>query len=339
MGNQWPGEVSRALATCRVFVPLYSPRYFGSEHCGREWSAIQMRLAAHMSDPPPVIMPVVWFPVGDDDLPECASRIQYSQDGLWSRNHSTGLYGLIKVQSRRDAYRKAILELARRIKAVAESSPLLEAHDLPDYTTLSNAFADYKVSRRIKVTVVAPHLGNLPEGRNPYYYGMTAQEWNPYRHEDNPRSVVSHVAEFARGQGFATETAALGLPGEPPDAPGMVLVDPWAADRPETYETLRKFGDEGARWFPVVVPWNMADAQTSDAEPRLRRSLGEAMTGGEGDPAIHDVTSLRALRHDMPKMLAVASKRFLQTAQVYPPPGPVVRRPRLMEPGDDNRPE
>ena len=33
-GQEWPWRLSNALATCRVFVPLYSKRYFKSEHCG-----------------------------------------------------------------------------------------------------------------------------------------------------------------------------------------------------------------------------------------------------------------------------------------------------------------
>ena len=38
-GHEWPERLSNALATCRVFVPLYSRRYFKSEHCGKEWFA------------------------------------------------------------------------------------------------------------------------------------------------------------------------------------------------------------------------------------------------------------------------------------------------------------
>jgi hypothetical protein len=38
-GHEWPWRLSNALATCSVFVPLYSRRYFKSEHCGKEWFA------------------------------------------------------------------------------------------------------------------------------------------------------------------------------------------------------------------------------------------------------------------------------------------------------------
>ena len=47
LGGDWRDEVARALATCRVFVPLYSPRYFTREECGVEWHAFAQRLIDH----------------------------------------------------------------------------------------------------------------------------------------------------------------------------------------------------------------------------------------------------------------------------------------------------
>src|SRR6201999_3916000 len=35
LDHHWPNELARALAASRVFVPLYSRRYFESEHCGK----------------------------------------------------------------------------------------------------------------------------------------------------------------------------------------------------------------------------------------------------------------------------------------------------------------
>jgi len=42
-GHDWPRRLSVALATCRVFVPLYSRAYFKSEQCGKEWFAFNLR--------------------------------------------------------------------------------------------------------------------------------------------------------------------------------------------------------------------------------------------------------------------------------------------------------
>ncbi|MEV1166964.1 TIR-like protein FxsC [Nonomuraea sp. NPDC049784] len=337
LGEQWPDEVSRALATCRVFVPLYSPRYFNSEQCGREWSAIQMRLRAHTSEPPPVIIPIMWIPIEPNSMPDCARLIQFSQEGFWPDYLRHGLYSVAKVSSQRNKFLQATLTLARRISQVAELSPLQEAQDLPRYTTLPNAFDGYRAEQRMKVSVVAPHLGNLPNGRNPYYYGMRPHEWNPYRDEGNHQPLAHQVTEFARRRGIGAEIGPLSIPEDDqgsPDQPGMMLVDPWATDMPDTYEALRQFGGEMTRWFPVVVPWNSRDKETSDAEPRLRRLLGEAIPGGQGQPAVHEIKSLDDLQREMPRMLERAFNRYLRTAQVYPPPGGSGKKPRLMEPGD-----
>src|SRR3984885_15990586 len=46
-GHEWPERLSNALATCRVFVPLYSRRDFKSEHCGKEWFAFNRGRLKH----------------------------------------------------------------------------------------------------------------------------------------------------------------------------------------------------------------------------------------------------------------------------------------------------
>ena len=47
IGAQWSPELTAALARCRVFVPLYSRRYFESDNCGREWFAFARREITH----------------------------------------------------------------------------------------------------------------------------------------------------------------------------------------------------------------------------------------------------------------------------------------------------
>ena len=47
IGTQWSPQLNSALARCRVFVPLYSRRYFESDNCGREWFAFARREITH----------------------------------------------------------------------------------------------------------------------------------------------------------------------------------------------------------------------------------------------------------------------------------------------------
>ncbi len=54
LGTEWSPELTAALAKCRVFVPLYSRRYFESDNCGREWFAFARRELTHRARGRPV---------------------------------------------------------------------------------------------------------------------------------------------------------------------------------------------------------------------------------------------------------------------------------------------
>ncbi|MFK0134629.1 TIR-like protein FxsC [Streptomyces rubiginosohelvolus] len=63
-GEGWSERLGEVLATCRVFVPLFSPRYFASEMCGKEWHAFEQRAIRHRAStdqPAEAIVPALWF--------------------------------------------------------------------------------------------------------------------------------------------------------------------------------------------------------------------------------------------------------------------------------------
>jgi len=69
-GQEWPERLSEALASCSVFVPLYSRRYFKSEHCGKEWFAFNRRRLNHRAKnthPVETIVPALWIPAANSD--------------------------------------------------------------------------------------------------------------------------------------------------------------------------------------------------------------------------------------------------------------------------------
>ena len=81
LGVEWPPELTKALATCRVFVPLYSRRYFESDNCGKEWSAFARREVNHNARGRPAvnaIVPALWTNLGQAALPDVAQSIQYN---------------------------------------------------------------------------------------------------------------------------------------------------------------------------------------------------------------------------------------------------------------------
>ena len=95
-GDEWPWRLSRNLATCRVFVPMYSRRYFQSEHCGKEWAAFRDRArngSAHASGHVEAMLPALWRPISQQALPEAASEIHFNPGELGQIYAEYGFYG------------------------------------------------------------------------------------------------------------------------------------------------------------------------------------------------------------------------------------------------------
>lgn len=123
-GTLWPAELAEALAMCQVFVPLYSPRYFESEWCGREWAAFMRREAAHGTNGYPfsAIVPVLWTGVDSVRPPPCAADRQFADNRLGDSYKKIGLYGMKNVN--RPAYLRAVYYIATTICDVAAATKL-----------------------------------------------------------------------------------------------------------------------------------------------------------------------------------------------------------------------
>lgn len=185
-GEGWSERLGEALATCRVFVPLFSPRYFASEMCGKEWYAFAQRAIHHRArsnQSAEAIVPALWVPVPPTQLPGPAERLQFNHRDFGDRYVSDGLYGLIKLKLFEEEYERAVYELAKRIVTVADTIRLGTGRPV-DYRLAPSAFGppDSGVGgpRPMQVTIAAPTRHDLPEGRNAEYYGDSPQDWNPY---------------------------------------------------------------------------------------------------------------------------------------------------------------
>lgn len=341
-GHRWPDRLAEALATCRVFVPLYSPRYFESEQCGKEWAAFLQRIKNHEGQDgqmPEAIVPALWIPLPPDQLPRVAQEIQYTHDGLGPRYLEDGFYGLVKLSAMRAHYQRATLALAKRIVEVAQRTHVSAMDPPPKYEELRSVFHDYSPQRPLRVTVVAPDLDGLPPGRTPYYYGQTPEEWNPFRGESNTRPLVSHAEEIAAAHGFLPDVGSLDAHAgvltadAPEERPSVMLVDPWATTGPECRKTLRAFDRRKRHWVNVIVPWNHEDRESMEARPRLERSLNEVLHNNLPDPH-REIASVAAFRGALSDALGRAANHLFKTAPAYPPEGTPTRRPRLMQPED-----
>ncbi|MFC4058401.1 TIR-like protein FxsC [Planomonospora corallina] len=340
-GENWPRALSEQLSTCRVFVPLYSPRYFESEACGKEWASFTGRAADHVAAGgvmPNAIVPALWTPVRLESMPQVAKDIQFNHTELGPHYADKGFYGIMKLKKYHHHYQNAVHELGRRIIEVAESTPMPRG-DIPNFTEARNVFADSKPERPITVTVVAPDVATLPPGREPYHYGRTPVEWDPYRTDDGSRPLASRVAETARSRGFLPEVGTLDehaemLAGDEAQAPGVMLVDPWATIDHGCKQALQPVDRPGRPWVAVMVPWNRQDAQTVKYQDGLRTHLRKALANKLAEPESRPhIPTFDDFQEMLPDVLRRAEQRYLSRAPAYPPEGDRIDRPKL------NRPE
>jgi FxsC-like protein len=242
-----------------------------------------------------------------------------------------GFYGIMKVSRWRDAYENALYLLARRIVYAADASPV-EPEQALQYESLPAAFGGHAGTgpgdKPLRITVVAPRRDGLPVGRDPLYYGRDAREWNPYA-ESSVRSLADHATDLARSLAYTTDVGDLYqheaelLGGEPPSAPEVLLIDPWAVMQLECRETLQRLDRMDKPWVQVVVVWNQQDTQLRADTAPIRAALDTALPRKlrEGRVtsalAVRGVPSLEDFGAVLPTVIAAAARHYLRSAPIH----------------------
>ena len=347
-GDAWPARLDRALAACRVFVPLYSRQYFADEHCGREWSAFVRRSPGDGAAAPMAIVPAVWLPVDQELIPDAARAIPCDDAGVQAYTDH-GFFGIMKLARYRESYAAALAYLAGKIVDTALRAPVANIPVL-GYASLESAFGAGDVGmpggRPLHITIAAPSLDDLPQDRGTSYYGPAALDWAPYQ-PGSPRALAAYISDLARALGYRPlvsdleERSAELLSGERPSAPGLLIVDPWAALQDKCRELLRLLDTIDMPWVQVVVPWNTQDPETTLAERKLRVAIEETLPRklAEGRAtsalAVWGVPTLEDFTQVVPPLLTTAARQYHRYALVRLPSGAMVERPRLTVSGQD----
>lgn len=334
-GEGWSERLGEALATCRVFVPLFSPRYFASEMCGKEWYAFEQRAIHHRTRTnrsESAIVPALWVPVPPSQLPVPAEHLHYNHRDLGVRYLSDGLYGLIKLRLLAQEYEQAVYGLAKAIVRVADTTSLALGPPV-DYRDAPSAFGPPGgggAPRPMRITVAAPTRHNLPQGRDPACYGDSPQDWNPY-HPASARSLAQVAGDIARAlnyQPVITSFDDASRRQEPqwlPSTPEILFVDRWGLADEGRRRQLAAYDAEDRPWVSMVVPWHRDDPQNeaaaSELAETLERTMPVKMRQGRtySRAAARGVPTLEAFERILPQVIEVAAQQYLRHATVYPP--------------------
>ena len=139
VSGRWSKRIIHALATCRVFMPIYSPSYPTSDFCGREWTVFARRLRAYSAasgDDADAVVPVLWTPV--TDIADWVGRapfapLQYvSGHADYHQYRDRGIYGLSD-----DERKKVTFYLAGRVAEAYRDDPVPPADPTMDYAAFT----------------------------------------------------------------------------------------------------------------------------------------------------------------------------------------------------------
>lgn len=337
----WPNDVRTALATCRTFVALCSPKYLLSERCGREWTIFSERLDRYREATgitAPARIPLVWS----------GSRLHPSL-GPAQPTGSTDVRILVRLRSHRDAYREVLRRLADRIVSTAHAHPLPRSAADLDPETAGNAFAQplrqetQHAPQQVHFVVAAGTRDEMRSVRTDvHYYGDERQDWAPYR-PTLGGPLAAHAREVAAEQQLGSDVADLEELRERLARARrnndivVLLVDAWVTRLEKYRRTLAEFDRAGDGPVAILVPSSDEDPETADHRGELRSGLIRVLPDATGRRELMfraAIETLGGFDSDLAVALEEARNKIFSTGHVFrrpagrlPAPRPILEGP------------
>ncbi|MFI6094185.1 TIR-like protein FxsC [Lentzea sp. NPDC051213] len=189
-GTNWPTVAGEAVGNAKVFVPVYSSWYFGSETCGREWNGFARRLEQHRiqtGETLASILPVWWVP--PTYRPDATKDMHDTRDQFGSTYRENGLRSLM-TRGMEPEYRAFVEKFALQVLEAGRMPPRpLSGINL---RTEPNAFArqaptttapaaQFSGPKKVNFVVAAGTSAEMRAVRESLEaYGETWDDWKPY---------------------------------------------------------------------------------------------------------------------------------------------------------------
>lgn len=315
LGQQWKEEVVDALLNSKVLVCLYSPAYFQSPYCGREWQLFHLRRTRYLEAQraagevdariPPVIKPVIWIPpVVDTDpvsandearkpvsLPETIDKaVRGDHYTLGKQSELYNVEGLRYVLKRgyKQRYNDYLVKLAKQIIHAGSLPPLPGLGQAPSLLELEPAFPIQPTasSRHVRFVFVAADPKKFGTARSPEPYLETGgYDWKPY-YPDQKVSIgdfVHYVAtqkelDFTSDDLPFSQSLRNEIEAAWKDGKIVVLlVDGWTLSWDQRCQSILRELDEKGSYTncSVIVPWNDNDPEMAANRSGIEQVLAD----------------------------------------------------------------
>lgn len=301
VGQDWNAALGEALGHCRTMLALYTPDYFRSDFCGREWKAFEDRQRSHREVTgvdAKALIPVLWEPV--PSIPSGAAHIQYDNLDFGENYAQWGLRRILIADPGGEEYRRIVNLIARQILVAAEHFRIRPAGGLdlngPDSAGPFPSATERAEPGSHAVLLVAARTSAKAHdrGTDPGCHGESPTDWNPY-HAESPEPLAERASLLLEERGYTVRTEivsdALGATLDEARGQGQVavlLVEASAAADEPFGRALRAYDRGNHPGSAAIVP---CDPDEAGDGPRSK-TYWEAVRGalpfnwakGAGDP-------------------------------------------------------
>jgi FxsC-like protein len=335
VNSNWKTDLSRALGTAQVFVPLLSPDYLTRSWPGREWAGFERRMkSARISDPLRRLTPVLWIPLPANQQPEgLQEALDLAPEVAAAAYHENGLRALLRLTPYRRWYEMIVRQLAARVVERAEEMPVEPSS--VDIDQVESKFSHDANLAAFAIVVAAPAVPDLPEGAGSATYGTAARAWRPY--DTQQLSLAEYAQVKAEQLGFSVDVIDIEKARDGVGKPGVVLIDPWYIADAGGLNTFRTFARHLQPWMlPVVV----TDSRAENLARQVKAIL-EVSRMSQSEPArrgIEGVASLREFVNLMPFLVAQAEREYIRHGLIQPSTAEAGSRSRLGDHDDAPKP-
>lgn len=364
VGQRWQLALAEALASCKSFVAMTSPRYFRRDYCGREWGAFSDRLTAYERQSKrhaPALLPVRWIPMAVAH--PLAEDIQLTSANSTPSYLKYGLRHMLELQRFHDDYQEFVFDLAQRIVNVANEFDLppprrpIRLEDVADAFTITTSDARpagrrpavptaSRLSTRAVVhfVIVAGTRDSMAAVRRKLeYYGESAADWAPYR-PDVEETLAEFAVRVAEDRLFDSEVTDISHLSECMEQAKsrnelvVLLVDAWSPALSEHQQALLDYDNHDGTASAVLIPFNSADDETradaNELQVRLASVLPRHLERRDRVMLRPHIPTPELFSADLEEILEVAQNRVFRTGTVNPqvPDRPFRSRPILEGP-------
>ncbi|MBI4662048.1 MAG: TIR domain-containing protein [Verrucomicrobia bacterium] len=339
-GDSWPDVLSEQLNQCGTMVCLYSPGYFQSEFCGKEFGAFRSRLTQPGGKLLPLILPVLWErpDLLPDPLPGQVPAIQFKEETFGQLYADEGLDYLIRVKGDQSGeYQQFAKAFAQRLVKVAQANP-----NLPPVATLASL---EKAPNAFSPTVVFLPPGPKPVGPRKALFVIVAGLSTQYEGVRNMRGCydpedVGFWRPFDPDMDKAVSMMCLDaaqpehvFPDVLPPTPDLVemireadktnrivilLVDGWSV-RIKSFKQILEAYNAAPEAFVncgILITWNEKDPETMCQQSTLLSELGQTLSRCVGSNQCsyfeHDIRSPGKLEEHIRSAIAEIRKRLIR---------------------------